>query len=99
MSSSDRFVVKFVEDGIQVVMPPITLPPFVLLPPEAFGSFSLLGRWFLLAEFVFVVLELLVATLFCCVLTAVEIVDEMVVAGEALGSFSCKQLYGVDEVK
>lgn len=93
MSNSDRLVVRLVEDGIQVVMPPITLPPFVLAP-DAFGSASLLARWFLAAE---VVLEMFTALttaeeLVCCVGMAEELVDEAVVAVEAFASFSCKQL-------
>lgn len=83
MSNSDRLVVRLVEDGIQVVMPPITLPPLALVP-DAFGSASLLGRWFLADAFVLAAFEAFV----CCVGTAEEIVDETVVVVEAVPSFS-----------
>lgn len=87
MSNSDRLVVRLVEDGIQVVMPPMTLPPFVLV---AFGSVSLLDRWFLAAEFELVVLA---GAFVDGVGMADEMVeDDIVVAGEALASFSCRQL-------
>lgn len=92
MSNSDRLVVRLVEDGIQVVMPPITLPPFVLVP-DAFWSASLLGRWFFADEIVLVMFELLATELFCCDWSGAEIEDETVVVGEALASFSGKQLY------
>lgn len=48
MSNSDRLVVRLVEEGIQVVMPPMTLPPLVFDPDCAVvcvvvgGSASLL---------------------------------------------------------